>query len=147
MKQKLIAKIHVIKNKSGLDDDIYRDILVKVTGKTSCKDMNMKELKTVIEEFNNTWYIQQIPKYNTFESKSKFTFVETNCSKMRKIFKLWSELGQQEKLRDSSNFGLNKFLEKRFNTSYDRLNTNTCNNSTKDKVIEALKRWNTRRTQ
>ena len=166
MKQKLIAKIHVLKNQVRLEDDVYRIILERVTGKDSCKLMNMKELKLVIEEFNNTWFIQtaplkplrssklgsneqgeeeKTPKYNTYASKSNFQYVDTNCAKMRKIFKLWTQLGEQEKLRDSSNKGLNSFLKSKFNTCYEDINnTHIWHNGIKDQIIEALKSWNNR---
>ena len=144
MKQKLIAKIHVLKNQVSLEEDIYRDILERITGKDSCKKMNMKELKAVIEEFNKIWFIKS-PTYKTYQSKSNFVYVETNCSKMRKIFKLWIQLGEQEKLRDSSNSGLNAFLKNKFNTCYEDLNnTFHWHNGTKDDIIEALKSWSNR---
>ena len=141
IKQKLIAKIHVLKNQVKLDDDTYRSILERVAGKDSCKKMNMAELKAVIEEFNKLWFVQS-PTYKTYQSKSNFNFVETSCSKMRKIFKLWQKLGEDEKLRDSSNNGLNNFLNNRFKTNYEQLNNSLhFNNGLKDNIIEALKSW------
>ena len=107
--------------------------------------MNMAELKAVIEEFNKLWFVQKTPQYNTYASKSNFKFVETSCSKMRKIFKLWQKLGEEEKLRDSSNNGLNNFLNNRFKTNYEQLNNSLhFNNGLKDNIIEALKSWDAR---
>ena len=47
-KQTLIAKIHIAKKELALDDETYRDVLERVTGKTSCKGMNLNELKAVV---------------------------------------------------------------------------------------------------
>lgn len=44
----LIAKIHIAKKHLGYDDATYRDVLEWVTGKTSCKEMDLGELKKVL---------------------------------------------------------------------------------------------------
>ncbi len=44
----LIAKIHIAKKDLCLDDATYRDVLVRVTGKDSCKKMSLAELKKVV---------------------------------------------------------------------------------------------------
>lgn len=46
----LIAKIHIAKKDLAMDDETYRDVLERVTGKTSCKKMTLSELKTVISD-------------------------------------------------------------------------------------------------
>lgn len=46
----LIAKIHIAKKDLALDDETYRDVLHRVTGKNSCKDMTLNELKKVIAD-------------------------------------------------------------------------------------------------
>lgn len=45
---KVIAKIHVAKKQLGLDDDTYRDLLERVTGKRSAKDLDPRELLAVV---------------------------------------------------------------------------------------------------
>lgn len=49
-KRTLIAKIHIAKKDLAMDDATYRDVLVRVTGKNSCKDMSLSELKAVIKD-------------------------------------------------------------------------------------------------
>lgn len=49
-KRTLIAKIHIAKKHLGYDDATYRDVLERVTGKTSCKQMDLGELKKVVME-------------------------------------------------------------------------------------------------
>lgn len=50
-KRTLIAKIHIAKKDLGLDDGSYRDVLGRVTGKNSSKNMTVNELEAVINEF------------------------------------------------------------------------------------------------
>ncbi len=42
------AKIHVLKRNANLDDDTYRDLLERETGKRSCKGMAQAEQLQVI---------------------------------------------------------------------------------------------------
>lgn len=44
----LITKIHIAKKDLAMDDETYRDVLMRVTGKESCKKMTLSELKKVI---------------------------------------------------------------------------------------------------
>lgn len=46
-----LAKIHVAKRDLGLDDDTYRAVLVRMTGKSSAKGMTAGELDSVLGEF------------------------------------------------------------------------------------------------
>jgi Protein of unknown function (DUF1018) len=48
---KTVAAIHVAKKQLGLDDDTYRAVLVRVTGKDSCSAMSGTEQQRVIEHF------------------------------------------------------------------------------------------------
>lgn len=47
----LIAKIHAMKRELALDDDSYRDLVERVTGKRSCKTLGMAQLEAVKDEF------------------------------------------------------------------------------------------------
>lgn len=49
-RQGLIAKIHVAQKQLALDDDNYRAILKRITGKLSCKQMNLLELQKIMAE-------------------------------------------------------------------------------------------------
>lgn len=56
-KAKLIAKIHVGKKQLGYDEATYRDVLERVTGKNSLKEMDLKELKKVIMELKRLGFV------------------------------------------------------------------------------------------
>ncbi len=49
-KMAMMAKIHIAKKELGLDDDTYRDVLWRVTGKRSCKNMLIGELEAVVKD-------------------------------------------------------------------------------------------------
>lgn len=55
-KRALIAKIHIGKKELGFDDDTYRDVLWRVTGKRSCSDMSIAELKAVIADMQKAGF-------------------------------------------------------------------------------------------
>lgn len=50
IRRTLIVKIHIAKKDLAMDDETYRDVLQRVTGKDSCKNMTVTELKKVISD-------------------------------------------------------------------------------------------------
>lgn len=55
-KMAMMAKIHIAKKDLGLDDDTYRDVLWRVTGKRSCKDMTIAQLQDVVKDMENSGF-------------------------------------------------------------------------------------------
>lgn len=55
-KKILMAKIHIGKKELGLDDDTYRDVLWRVTGKRSCKDMTIAQLQDVVKDMEKSGF-------------------------------------------------------------------------------------------
>lgn len=49
-RKQLMAQIHIAKKDLSLDDESYRSILLRVTGKDSCSKMKTAELVDVIKE-------------------------------------------------------------------------------------------------
>ena len=47
----MIAKVHIAKKDLGLDDDTYRTILIRHTGRRSCSDMSIAELELLLKAF------------------------------------------------------------------------------------------------
>ena len=48
-RQNIMAKIHIGKKELGLDEETYRQGLQQITGKTSCREMNIAELLKVLQ--------------------------------------------------------------------------------------------------
>lgn len=64
------AAIHVAKKQLGLDEDTYRAVLVKVTGKASTKDMSETERERVVEHFRNQGFVKSTgPKRRKLDGK------------------------------------------------------------------------------
>lgn len=56
-RQNLIAKIHIAKKDLGLDDGTYKDVLKRITGKDSSKNMTLNELKAVLDDFSRRGFV------------------------------------------------------------------------------------------
>lgn len=56
-KMAMMAKVHIAKKQLNLDDDTYRDVLERVTGKRSCKKMLIGELEAVIKEMETYGFV------------------------------------------------------------------------------------------
>ncbi|WP_288550136.1 regulatory protein GemA [uncultured Brachyspira sp.] len=66
-RQKLIAKIHIGKKYLGLNEDDYIVFLKSSTGKESTRDMNIEELKEVLNSMNVAGFNS-----STYESNKYF---------------------------------------------------------------------------
>lgn len=55
-KKALMAKVHIGKKDLGLDDDTYRDVLWRVTGKRSCSDMTITQLQEVVKDMESNGF-------------------------------------------------------------------------------------------
>lgn len=58
----LKAKIHIGKTQLALDEATYRALLSRITGKSSCALMNIKELEAVAAEMKRLGFKQTAPK-------------------------------------------------------------------------------------
>ncbi|MCP2041450.1 phage gp16-like protein [Neisseria sp. HSC-16F19] len=56
----LKAKIHIGKAQLGLDDETYRALLKRETGKDSCAQMNMRELEQVLAAMQRQGFAAQV---------------------------------------------------------------------------------------
>lgn len=81
-KRPLIAKIHIAKAQLNLDDEQYRDIVRRVTGKDSAAQCRYSQLVDLINEF----------KALGWKTPKKKAFRRTPFDPIRKIYALWSEL-------------------------------------------------------
>lgn len=46
-----LARIHIAKSQLGLDDETYRALLARVAGVRSAKDLNQRQMRAVLAEF------------------------------------------------------------------------------------------------
>jgi len=67
-RRKLLALIHMGKKAMGLDEAAYRRMLRHLTGKNSCKDMDIRELNHVLNYMVVVGGFKPGEKYKNFEA-------------------------------------------------------------------------------
>ena len=68
----LLATIHIVKKEAGLTDEKYRNILEKVTGFRSAKDLNADQLRVCISAISGNTPLKNIKIQPRESFKSKF---------------------------------------------------------------------------
>ncbi len=125
-----MAKIHIAKKDLGLDDDTYREVLRRKTGRTSAAGMTEVQAQGVIAEMRRLGW----------KPAAKQTlpgFAIPADPQSRKILALWISLHKAGVVRNGSDQALLKFVKRV--AGRDRLEW--CSSREKNQVIEALKDW------
>jgi len=81
-----MAKIHVAKKVLGLDDDIYRAMLRRITRRDSCSKMTLAQLDDVVAEMKRLGWQEEPPRERTRKRR------ESAPGHVRKIYALWNAL-------------------------------------------------------
>jgi phage gp16-like protein len=122
----------------GLDDDARRDLQVSVTGKSSLRDMDDRELKLVVNRLKEAGF-EDKPRNPRHKPAPR--------ADLRMIHVLWRKLGQAGALRDPTRDGLNRFIRARFGASWGSVPADVDmlrEWRLIDDVIQALKSWGER---
>lgn len=127
-KSPLLAKIHIAKKDLGLDDDQYRDILRRITGKDSASKCSYTQMANVIEEFKSLGW-------KTVKKKKAFRTAPTD--QIKKIYALWGELQQLGAVKTTDKTALDAFCKKY--TDVDCVQW--LDPAQQQKIIEILKKW------
>lgn len=126
-KRPLLAKIHVAKNQLNLDDDQYRDVLRRVTGKDSAAQCRYSQLVDLINEF----------KALGWETPKKKAFRRAPSDGIKKIYALWGELQTAGAVQSTDKTALDAFVKKY--TGIDSVQW--LQPAQQQKIIEILKQW------
>ncbi len=94
-----IAKIQIGKGKLGLDDDDYRDLLDRLTGMRSTRDMSRRQRAQVLA------YMEQ---HGAYADQPKKRISRDPQARM--IHALWAELGRTGSLDKPGKDGLRAFI-------------------------------------
>jgi phage gp16-like protein len=122
----------------GLDDDARRDLQVSVTGKSSLRDMDDRELKLVVNRLKEAGF-EDKPRNPRHKPAPR--------ADLRMIHVLWRKLGQAGALRDPTRDGLNRFIRARFGKVWGSVPADVDmlrEWRLIDDVIQALKSWGER---
>ncbi len=136
-RKSLLTKIHIAKKDLNLDDDTYRAMLMRITGKNSCKTMTIGELYKVLGSFES----------KGFKVKSKpFKKVTSKNNLVPKMLAIWNDMYRNKIITDNSPQALTAFARKMINRKDNILilNLQALNKDEAILVIETLKQWQKR---
>ncbi|MCB1832076.1 MAG: regulatory protein GemA [Geminicoccaceae bacterium] len=126
-RKRKLALAHTAKKALGLDDDAYRDLLERLTGRRSAKDLDILDLDKVVMELRRMG----------FEPKPRRKLDEPQH---RMIDALWIDLFRMKKVRNDSPQSLDAYCKRM--TGIDRLEW--LDPERANVVIEGLKAWKNR---
>jgi len=127
------AAIHVAKKQLGLDDDTYRDLLDRVTGKRSAKDMSDAERQAVLEEMRRQG--------GGFKPGSNGSRRPLEGRFAKKLQALWIAGWNLGVVRDRDDAALIAFVRRQTHIDHVRFLVDAAEAR---KAVEAIKAWLTR---
>lgn len=127
-----LTAIHVARKQLGLDDDTYRAVLVRATGKPSSADMTQAERQAVLAEFERLGFSR------TAAAPSKSPSKRIQGPYGKKLQALWIAMWHLGLTRDRTDEGLAAFVLKRVDVDHMRWLVDPIEAK---KAIEALKGW------
>lgn len=125
-----LAKIHVLKKQAGLDDDSYRDLMARETGKRSSKDLTPEEQRSFIAVLNGL-------------SGGSQTAPKSGGKYEKKLQALWIAAYNLGVVHQRSNAAMRSFLKRQTGLDHSRFLRNEADAL---KAIEGLKVWIRRAT-
>ncbi|UES58525.1 DUF1018 domain-containing protein [Roseibium aggregatum] len=129
------AKIHVLKRNANLDDDTYRDLLERETGKRSCKGMAQTEQLQVISALQKL-----LPEQDPNAAQGK----RATGKYAKKLQALWIAGHNLGVIANKSDEAMIAFLKRQTGLDHHRF---LQDGKAATKAIDALKLWIRRATQ
>jgi len=144
-RQRLIRLIHVGKRELGLDDDIYRALLMGSVQKDSTSAMSVPELERVLAHMKKSGFTvrHKSPKDRPRDSAHPPGGLSRNIAQdaqSKKIRALWLSMHEMGAVRDCSEAALGAYVKRI--TRLDALQW--LDGDQASRVIETLKKWQVR---
>jgi phage gp16-like protein len=134
----MIAKIHIARKELALDEETYRQVLERVTGKTSSGEMSFRQLDAVLTEFKRLGWKPKAGKPHRPASSKPH---------VAKVFAVWGQMCRDGIPKDQSRDALIAFV-RRMTKSADRPNglddPEWLTADQARQVVEGLKAWRKR---
>ena len=133
----LLAKVHIAKKETAMDDGAYRALLFRITGKHSCSKMTDDQLVNVVSEFRTKGFQSKKSGNKKFFKASKKAYV-------RKIYRQWTVLEDMGAVREPGRKGLFKFISQQLPETRNTNITKPADMLERHEampIIEALKAW------
>jgi len=134
------AKVHIAKKDLKLDDETYRAILKRITGKTSSADLSDRELSEVLAEFKRLGWVAK-------KGAPKAAHPISASPEIRKVFAVWADMCDLGIPTIANRAGLVAFVQRMTKTADRHQGISDPNFLAPDdarKVTEALKAWRAR---
>lgn len=140
----MLAKVHIAKKELGLDDETYREVLSRVTGKTSSAGLKDHQLDAVLTEFKRLGWKPKPAKAKPGGPRPR---PESDKPHVRKVFAIWTDMCQVGIPVIANRAGLIAFVQRMTKTEQrpaglsdpEWLSPDDAN-----KVVEGLKAWRKR---
>ena len=140
----MLAKVHIAKKEIGLDDETYRAILKRITGKDSSKGLGGLQLIAGLDEFKRLGWQ---PKPAKAKPGSQRPRPESDKPHVRKVFAIWTDMCKAGIPVIANRAGLIAFVQRMTKTEQrpgglsdpEWLSPEDAN-----KVVEGLKAWRKR---
>jgi phage gp16-like protein len=132
-KGSLIKIIHVAKTQLDMDDETYRTMLRRLTGRDSCSALGMSQLEAVVDHLRGLGFEETTAR----RAKVKANPKPADDPQSRKIRSLWLTLRDMGAITDSSEAALASFVKRQ--TRVERLEW--LNTYQAERVIEGIKMW------
>lgn len=133
-----IKIIHIAKNQLALDDDTYRSLLgTVVPGKSSCSDMALPELQTVIKALTE----------KGFKSKPVPRRMSSPSAVSKKVRMVWRAMHNDGFIRDGSDAALDRYVQRQTRIRNGGAGVATLEwlrAEAEDNLLESLKQWHIR---
>ncbi|WP_281544680.1 regulatory protein GemA [Grimontia sp. SpTr1] len=139
---RLIRLIHIGKRELGLDDEIYRALLQRETGKDSCKSMLDAELEKVLLAMERQGFKKKV----TQSKKRLSPKTQGQPTVISKIRALWITMAKEGIIRDGSETALDGYVRRMTKKHSGRMveHVGWCNQQEAYTILESLKKWKLR---
>ena len=148
-KAKLIQLIHIGKQQLAMDDFSYREMVKRLTNKTSSTKCTVVELLKILHEMQQKGakvkhFAKRGAKPTAYSPATGEVKVKSEIA--HKIRAVWIQMGKHGFLADSSEKALNSYMRKVINKgkSVLVLNVGALNGNDASRFLEILKRWHRR---
>ncbi len=148
-KARLIQLIKIGQKQLNMDEDSYRQMLMRLTNKNSATKLTVVELHKVLHELKQkgakVTYFAKNRKNPTAYSPATGD-VKVKSQVVHKIRAVWINMGKDGLLRDSSEQALNAYVRKIINKTRAIwvLNVGALNTNDANRILEILKKWHMR---
>ena len=141
----LIKLIHVARREAGLDDDTYREKVRSLTGKSSCKELNLQQLGDVYQAFKDAGFKRSF-KRDKGPGKPR-TSEHQRTAIIGKIRAVWAEMHRHGFIACGSAAALDQYVKRMTATANDGEGVARIEWLTGElagSVVESLKKWHSR---